>query len=364
MTTVEFVALTHFFQPEHRILDRLSFTVHPGEFLVILGPSGSGKSTLLRLIAGLDTPKSGDICFDGHSILPLAPAERDVGMVFQNYALYPHLTVWENLAFPLLIRKEARHIIDQQVRRIAALLQLESLLDRKPRALSGGQQQRVALGRALIRQPRVFLLDEPLSNLDAQLRQQMRKELVRLQKELFRTTTLYVTHDQTEAMTMGDRIALLYDGQLQQIGTPQEIYHRPANQFVAGFIGSPPMNFFSGKLETHHTELRFVATAGFHISLQGWRPDGQPQSQEGVLGIRPEHLQPMATPELFAAVVEFVENIGHEAIAYFSLADSSYCFRSQQLLTPQTTISIGLHPAAQLHWFEPSGKRSVTWSRE
>jgi len=198
---------------------------------------------LLRLIAGLDMPKSGDIRFDGHSILSLAPAERDVGMVFQNYALYPHLTVWENLAFPLLIRKEARRVIDQQVRRIAALLHLESLLDRKPRALSGGQQQRVALGRALIRQPRVFLLDEPLSNLDAQLRQQMRKELVHLQKEVFRTTTLYVTHDQTEAMTMGDRIALLYNGQLQQIGTPQEVYHRPANQFVAGFIGSPSMNF-------------------------------------------------------------------------------------------------------------------------
>ncbi len=362
MTGLEFIELTRFFQPGHTVLDRISFTVAPGEFLVILGPSGSGKSTLLRLIAGLDHPNSGDIRFDGQSILALPPAARDVGMVFQNYALYPHLTVWENLAFPLLVRKVPKATIAQRVERIAKVLHIETLLQRKPRELSGGQQQRVALGRALIRQPRVFLLDEPLSNLDAQLRQQMRKELVQLQQHSFRTTTLYVTHDQTEAMTMGDRIAILHEGKLQQIGTPEEIYRRPANRFVASFIGTPPMNFFTGRLEMNPPAFR--ATAQFHIPLHDFQQEGQPMPSTGTLGIRPEHLQLAPTDALFTAVVEFVENTGYEYLVHCFVNQQSFCFRSTVPLQPQQRIPIALRPQAVLYWFSETGECIVTWSKK
>jgi len=228
------------------VLSAFDLDIRSGEFFTFLGPSGCGKSTLLNLIAGIEQPDSGGLCFEGRRVEHLTPAERDVAMVFQSYALYPHMTVYENLAFPLRNRRVARAEIDSAVRRTAADLGLEPLLARKPRALSGGQRQRVALGRAIVRKPRVFLLDEPLSNLDARLRLEMREELKRLHATLG-ITTVYVTHDQEEAMALSDRIALLSEGRVQQCGSAEDLYRRPANLFVAGFIGSPPMNLLGGE---------------------------------------------------------------------------------------------------------------------
>ncbi|MCP9469620.1 MAG: ABC transporter ATP-binding protein [Nitrospira sp.] len=234
------------------ILYSLDLTVEDGEFFVLVGPSGCGKSTLLHLLAGLDRPTSGRILFDGRDITDLDPRERDVALVFQTYALYPHMTVRDNLSFPLRVQKKTsrldRAMIEDEVRRMAGVLGLDTLLDRRPQELSGGQRQRVALGRALIRKPRLFLLDEPLSNLDAQLRAAMRAELRRLH-EKFKVTTVYVTHDQSEALTMGDRLGVLHGGALRQVGNPREVYDRPADVFVAGFVGYPPMNLFDARME-------------------------------------------------------------------------------------------------------------------
>lgn len=234
------------------ILHSLDLTVEDGEFFVLVGPSGCGKSTLLHLLAGLDRPTSGRILFDGRDVTDLDPRERDVALVFQTYALYPHMTVRDNLSFPLRVRKKARRLdrvmIEDEVRRMAGVLGLDTLLDRRPQELSGGQRQRVALGRALIRKPRLFLLDEPLSNLDIQLRAAMRAELRRLHEE-FKVTTVYVTHDQGEALTMGDRLGVLHGGSLRQVGNPREVYDRPADVFVAGFVGYPPMNLFDARME-------------------------------------------------------------------------------------------------------------------
>ncbi len=230
------------------VLDEVSLTVGDGEFLVLVGPSGCGKSTLLRLIAGLEDPDCGSIGINGIDVTYLPPKVRDIAMVFQSYALYPHMTVAENLGFSLRMSHTPREQAAAQVEQVAHVLALETLLDRKPAALSGGQRQRVAMGRAMVRHPKVLLMDEPLSNLDAKLRVAMRGELMRLHQR-DATTTLYVTHDQVEAMTLGDRIAVLHDGSIQQVGTPQELYHRPVNVFVAGFIGSPAMNLALGRVE-------------------------------------------------------------------------------------------------------------------
>jgi ABC-type sugar transport system ATPase subunit len=259
----------------------VSFSIEPGEFFVLVGPSGSGKSTLLRMIAGLESITTGTMQFDNDVMNDVEPRLRDVGMVFQNYALYPHLTVAENLAFPLKIKKVSQNDIDKRVVEIAEMLGLSELLQRRPKQLSGGQRQRVAVGRAIIRKPRVFLFDEPLSNLDAQLRTHMRTELKALQRELG-VTTVYVTHDQVEAMTMSDRMAVLNDGILQQVGTPSEVYNTPSTPFVATFTGSPPMN-----LIPYHGRT---------------------------LGIRPELLQITPSPDAIELPVEItaVEYIGHE----------------------------------------------------
>jgi len=228
------------------VVKDLSLTINAGEFFTFVGPSGCGKSTLLNMIAGLEPVAEGKIYFDDVLVNDLSPKERDVAMVFQSYALYPHMTVYENMAFPLQMKKADKDIIDNEVRKAAALLGLEELLKRRPKELSGGQRQRVALGRAIIRKPKLFLMDEPLSNLDARLRIEMRAELKRLHQEL-KITTVYVTHDQAEAMSLSERVAVLHQGEIQQCGTPLEVYSRPANIFVAGFIGSPPMNFIKGK---------------------------------------------------------------------------------------------------------------------
>lgn len=364
MTTVELIQLTKQFSNE-TVLENLSLSIAAGEFVVILGPSGSGKSTLLRLIAGLETPDDGDIRFNGQSVLSIPAAERNVAMVFQNYALYPHMSVWKNLAFPLLIRGEKKATIQEKVQEVATLLQLEHLLDRKPKELSGGQRQRVALGRAIIRQPAVLLMDEPLSNLDAQLRHYMRGELVKLQKTALRTTTLYVTHDQVEAMTMGDRIAVLDHGILQQIGTPEDIYHFPANQFVASFIGSPSMNFLAGTL-VHDTDgFSFRPDAlSTAIALSDFIPDHPPSPEKGILGIRPEYFQPTTSDPILEVPIEFVENTGYEYIGYFSLGSQKLCFRTTKRISPNSSIALRFHPDARLHWFHPNGKRVATFARQ
>src|SRR5262245_49781517 len=269
-----------------RALADVSLAVADGEFVVLVGPSGCGKSTLLRIVAGLETPTSGIVRIGGRDATGLAAQERNVAMVFQDYALYPHMTARENLAFPLRMRKVARDARDAQVDRVAETLGLTALLDRLPKQLSGGQRQRVAMGRALVREPAVFLMDEPLSNLDARLRTQVRAEIKELQRRT-RTTTLYVTHDQVEAMTLGDRVAVLNAGVLQQVAPPRELYDWPANPFVAGFIGNPPMNLFASRLD--QVDGQFVLVVGDQVMAAGDVAD-MPRRVPLTAGVRPEHV--------------------------------------------------------------------------
>ena len=286
--------------------------VPDGRFVVLLGPSGCGKSTLLRLVAGLEELTGGDIAIDGQSVAEVAPRDRDVAMVFQNYALYPHRTVRQNLAFALRLRRAPRDEIVSRVSEVANVLGLEALLDRYPRQLSGGQRQRVAMGRAMVRQPRAFLFDEPLSNLDAKLRVQMRSEIKELHQRV-RTTFVYVTHDQVEAMTLADEIIVLNEGRIEQIGAPLELYDRPANRFVAGFIGSPAMNFLEGTVEAAEGSARFVAEVGPSLSLPPGHVSAGPRI---AVGIRPEHIQlaPAGGGGRADAVVRLVEHLGHETL--------------------------------------------------
>ena len=261
------------------------------EFIVLVGPSGCGKSTTLRMVAGLEEISEGELYIDGKLMNDVAPKDRDIAMVFQNYALYPHMTVYENMAFSLKLRKEKKDVIDKKVREAAEILDITQYLDRKPKALSGGQRQRVAIGRAIVRDPAVFLMDEPLSNLDAKLRNQMRAEIIKL-RERINTTFIYVTHDQTEAMTLGDRIVIMRDGYIQQIGTPQEVFNNPRNLFVAGFIGTPQMNLFDAKL-VKEGEKYFAVLAGEKVELSAEKEArllaNKVESQDVILGVRPEH---------------------------------------------------------------------------
>ena len=284
------------------------------EFIVFVGPSGCGKSTTLRMIAGLEEISQGELYIDGKLVNDVVPKDRDIAMVFQNYALYPHMTVYENMAFALKLRKEKKEVIDKKVREAAEILDITQYLDRKPKALSGGQRQRVAIGRAIVRDPQVFLMDEPLSNLDAKLRNQMRAEIIKLHQRID-TTFIYVTHDQTEAMTLGDRIVIMKDGFIQQIGTPQEVFNHPANLFVAGFIGSPQMNFFDARLDKDN-EGYFVSlgTARVHLpeeKQQALREKGA-VPQAITLGIRPEHVMLCAddTAAHISATVDVSEMMG------------------------------------------------------
>jgi multiple sugar transport system ATP-binding protein len=299
----------------------LSLEVADGELMVLVGPSGSGKSTVLRMMAGLEQVTGGKIRIGERDVTELPPQQRDIAMVFQNYALYPHMTVRDNLGFGLSIRKQPVAMIEQRVRTVAASLGLEALLDRKPAQLSGGQRQRVALGRAIVREPLAFLFDEPLSNLDAQLRVETRVELSRLHRELG-ATMVYVTHDQSEALTLGDRIAILRDGVLQQVASPMELYARPANRFVAAFIGSPAMNFFEGSLRGDGKGDRNFTFIGSGLSIDV-RCDAPP-SERVVLGVRPHHVE-VAGGEggdgIFRAEVAVVEPMGNEQIVYATLSD-------------------------------------------
>ena len=333
----------------------VSLDIADGEFLVLVGPSGCGKSTTLRMVAGLEEVTSGDIRIGDRVVNEVAPGDRDIAMVFQNYALYPHLSVRENMAFGLKMRGTPRADIDRRVADAAAALSIEHLLARRPRELSGGQRQRVALGRAIVREPKVFLFDEPLSNLDAKLRVQMRAELARLHRRLG-TTVIYVTHDQVEAMTLGDRIVLMNHGVIQQVDAPLAIYRRPANRFVAAFIGSPTMNFFSGVIR----DGAFVV-AGDAARLPLGGEETSLAAGPAVLGIRPEDLVVDAGAVPFTtAEIEVAEQMGHETLAHVSVGGSSHVVRvpGDRAACPGDRLSLGVRPgAAHLFAADDEGRR-------
>ena len=301
----------------------LSVTIADGEFIILVGPSGCGKSTTLNMIAGLEEISSGELLIGGERVNEKAPKDRDIAMVFQSYALYPHMTVRQNIAFPLTLAKMKKAEIAEKVEETAKTLDLTELLDRKPAQLSGGQRQRVAMGRAIVRNPKAFLMDEPLSNLDAKLRVQMRSEIARLQQRLG-TTTIYVTHDQTEAMTLGDRVVVLRAGVAQQIDTPQELYDKPVNLFVAGFIGSPAMNFFPATLTPTGVSLAFGEVTLTQDVLDTIAQHPKPNNV--IVGIRPEHLADAALIDVYQRIraltfqvkAEIVESLGSEKLVYFS----------------------------------------------
>ncbi|SFP70098.1 ABC transporter ATP-binding protein [Amycolatopsis rubida] len=346
-------------------VDQVHLEIADGDFVALLGPSGCGKTTLLRMIAGLLPPSSGRIAVEGRDVTDLAPKRRDLAMVFQSYALYPHLTVAGNIGFPLRVRRRPRAEIRERVEKAAAQLDLSPLLRRRPKELSGGQRQRVALGRALVREPAAFLMDEPLSNLDAKLRTATRAELAALHRRLG-STFVYVTHDQVEAMTMATRIALLDGGRLEQVGTPAEVYDEPASVFVAGFLGSPPMNLVPATARTADGRVRVHAEA---VDVPLWT--GSTPEQEVILGIRPEHLsfaplteEPGARP-LLRGTVSALENLGSEEVALCAVGDATVAVRGPRPLgvVPGEAVALTALPE-RIHLFDgPSGRRLV-WRPE
>jgi multiple sugar transport system ATP-binding protein len=327
-----------------RVIHGVDIEVNDGEFVVLVGPSGCGKSTLLRMIAGLENITDGEISIGSRVVNNAPPKERDIAMVFQNYALYPHMTVADNMGFSLKLKRVPKSEINQKVERAAGILDLTKLLDRYPRQLSGGQRQRVAMGRAIVRDPQVFLFDEPLSNLDAKLRVSMRGEIKALHQRL-KTTTVYVTHDQIEAMTMADKIVVMHDGIVEQIGTPLDLYDRPANQFVAGFIGSPSMNFLKGKVEADG----FRTPDGVLLPLQSAPPAAVGQS--AIYGIRPEHF--ILSDQGAPITVQVVEPTGSEMQIVGQLGSQKVIciFRERIRTNPGDTIHV-MPDAALAHIFE------------
>lgn len=326
----------------------IGLEINDGEFLVLVGPSGCGKSTTLRMIAGLEEVTSGDIFVGDQKVNDLEPGDRDIAMVFQNYALYPHMTVRDNLSFGLRMRKTPKSEIAKRVQNAASILSIEPLLDRRPKELSGGQRQRVAVGRAIVRQPKAFLFDEPLSNLDAKLRVQMRTELARLHQRL-KTTTVYVTHDQVEAMTLGDRIVVMNEGLIQQADTPLNIYRKPSNRFVAGFIGSPAMNFVTGTVEA----------GKFKAGTIDYPLGNEVYSGPATLGFRPEHLSADKNGPAFTNVtLEVVERMGHETIVYFQFGGESMVARLEGDSDSKPGDTLSLHlPQNSWHLFEVDGEQ-------
>jgi multiple sugar transport system ATP-binding protein len=316
-------------------VDNLNLEIEDGEFVVLVGPSGCGKTTALRLVAGLEEATEGDIYFNGQRVNDLKPIQRDVAMVFQSYALYPHMTVFDNMSFPLKLKKAPKEEIKEKVEKTSGLLGVQDLLHRKPRELSGGQRQRVALGRAIVRNPKVFLMDEPLSNLDAKLRVHMRAELKRLHKEV-EATTIYVTHDQAEAMTLADRVAILDKGKLQQYDTPLNCYNHPNNLFVAGFIGSPAMNFIGGRLIAEERQCVFDAGL-FKVNLTEKCFQRLPKTLEtidAIYGIRPEDIEvsKKKTENGIESIVYDAEPMGDEVLVYFKLAEKILIARVKSTL--------------------------------
>ena len=336
---------------DNETLKGIDISIDSGEFLILVGPSGCGKSTLMNTIAGLENISSGEIVIDGVDVAQVEPKDRDIAMVFQSYALYPNMTVRGNIAFGLKIRKMPQQEIDAEVNRVAEMLQIEQLLDRKPSQLSGGQRQRVAMGRALARRPKLYLFDEPLSNLDAKLRVEMRHQIKRLHQKL-NTTIVYVTHDQIEAMTLADRIAVMKDGELQQLGTPQEIYTKPNNMFVAGFMGSPSMNFIKTMVDLDEDQnpiIKVVGTAEqeHHIRLPQSMRDQD--GKELVIGLRPEHITEQEGDDVSATTkldlqLEVLEPTGPDTIAMVKVNDQEVACR----LSPEFEVSVG--QMAPLHF--------------
>jgi multiple sugar transport system ATP-binding protein len=351
-----------------QVIHDLNIEVTDGEFLVFVGPSGCGKSTSLRMLAGLEEITSGEILIGDRVVNNVAPKDRDVAMVFQSYALYPHMSVYDNMAFGLKLRRTPRNIIDERVREAAASLGIEQLLDRKPRQLSGGQRQRVAVGRAIVREPAVFLLDEPLSNLDAKLRVEARSFISRLHQRL-ETTFIYVTHDQTEAMTMGTRICVLNAGYLQQIDSPFNLYHNPRNVFVAGFIGSPAMNFFDATLKSENGSL-IVDTDVFQFTIPEKlaEPYRASAGKKVIVGLRPEDihdgnfLPSNITPAQVEASVDVIEQMGFEVILYMEENNKSFIAR----VDPRTKARVGgrmqmIVNLENLHVFDAETEESLAY---
>jgi ABC-type sugar transport system ATPase subunit len=340
----------------NEVLNNISFAVTDGEFCVLLGPSGCGKSTILRLIAGLEQANRGEIFIGGQRIDHLQPRERDIAFVFQSYALYPHMTVYENLAFSLKLRGTAAATIDAKVKEAARLLEIDALLERRPRALSGGQRQRVALGRAIVRQPKIFLFDEPLSNLDAALRASMRVELARLHRQLS-ATIVYVTHDQAEALTLGEKIIVLHQGTIQQIGSASDIYHKPGNTMVASFVGSPQMNFLEGNLDQNGATFQYEGQRLDLGKLLG-RHLAKFAGSSLTLGIRPEDLEPThAEQGWIRGEVEIVEDMGADQFVHLKRDRVGLVARARRDLTFRPGDVVGLKVApSQIHFFQ-DGRR-------
>ncbi len=337
---------------KNEVIHGISCDMRDGEFIAILGPSGCGKSTVLRMIAGLEVVTEGDIAINGKVVNELEPADRDIAMVFQNYALYPHMTVYKNMAYGLKIRRMPKEEIDRRVRNAAKILELTEFLDRKPRQLSGGQRQRVAMGRCIVREPKVFLFDEPLSNLDAKLRVQMRLEIRKLHEDL-KITSVYVTHDQVEAMTLGDRLIVMDNGYAAQIGTPLEIYEKPATRFVAGFIGSPAMNFLDGHISPDGRSVQLNGEVNFPLENGSVKESG---AKDVTLGIRPEHFK--LTEEKQGALqlkVDHVEQLGADTLVHGRFGEEK-SFLTVRLTDIQhfkknTELSL-LVPPGKLHIFD------------
>jgi sn-glycerol 3-phosphate transport system ATP-binding protein len=333
----------------NKVIHGVDAQVADGEFIVIVGPSGCGKSTLLRMVAGLEEISGGEVMIGERVVNDLEPAERDIAMVFQNYALYPHMSVYDNMAYGLKIAKVSKADIDTRVQKAAKMLELTTLLDRKPRQLSGGQRQRVAMGRAIVRQPKVFLFDEPLSNLDAKLRAQTRLEIQRLHREMG-VTSLFVTHDQVEAMTLAQRMMVLNAGVVEQFGAPELVYSKPASTFVAGFIGSPPMNLLKGEAKAGRFEV-----AGAALSL----PAQPPRQGALVMGVRPEHLRVDASGE-WSGQVEMVEMLGAERLVYVRMGQSLITVRVDgEVVSIKAGQDLSFSTqATNVHWFDAAtGKR-------
>ena len=373
MAEVRFENVCKVYDGGVRAVNDVNLTVEDGSLLVLVGPSGCGKSTTLRMVAGLEEVTQGSIYIGNRLVNDVLPKDRDIAMVFQNYALYPHMTVYNNMAFGLKLRKYARAEIEQRVSRAAELLEITPLLNRRPKELSGGQAQRVAVGRAIVRQPQVFLFDEPLSNLDAKLRVQMRVEIARLHERLG-ATMIYVTHDQVEAMTLGTKVAVMKDGFVQQVATPLELYNHPVNKFVAGFIGSPPMNFLEGRLQSSGGATRF---AGEGVEL-GLTPEVAAAvkgraAQEVYLGIRPEDIHdaayyPGAEPDkALQMLVDVVEPLGAETLVYLQPPSGKQAIvarfdtRSTPRVGQQVRVSLNM---AKAHIFDRKTEESFTYALE
>ena len=347
-------------------VDDVSLEIDDGEFLVLVGPSGCGKSTTLRTVAGLETATEGDVSIGQTRVNGLEPRDRDIAMVFQNYALYPHMNVRQNIGFGLRLATDMSDTeIEDRVEEAAGLLEITDLLDQKPKALSGGQQQRVALGRAIVREPQAFLFDEPLSNLDARLRKQMRTEIARIQEQLD-VTSIYVTHDQEEAMTMGDRIAVMNDGKLQQVGRPNEVYNDPANRFVAGFIGSPSMNMLESEVAESdgNAELQSAEDGALTYALSAEMTDeyALTPGDRVTIGARPEDVRVAVSPDAFDSqshetTVDVVEPLGSDNLLYLSLGETTWTARVPPSFEPSTGESAYLSfPPEALHLFDERGE--------